>query len=54
MAGAGEFLSDPAYFAEAVPRLPSGWHTRNLQIVLSVPVVRGASGHPRVLAVHVW
>jgi hypothetical protein len=53
-AGAGEFLSDPAYFADAVPRLPSDWHRRNLQIVLSVPVVHGASGRPRVLATHVW
>jgi hypothetical protein len=53
-AGAGEFLSDPAYFAEAVPRLPPDWQGRNLQIVLSVPVVHGASGHPRVLATHVW
>lgn len=51
---AGEFLSDPAYFAEAVPRLPPGWRRRNLQIVLSVPVVDGASGHPRVMATHVW
>lgn len=53
-AGAGEFLSDPAYFSEAVPRLPRDWPRRNLQIVLSVPVVHGASGRPRVLAVHVW
>ncbi len=52
--GAGEFLSDPAYFAEAVPRLPPDWQGRNLQIVLSVPVVGGASGHPRVLATDVW
>jgi len=52
--GAGEFLSEPAYFAEAVPRLPSDWRSRNLQIVLSVPVVQGASGHPRVLATYVW
>jgi hypothetical protein len=52
--GAGEFLSDPAYFAEAVSRLPRDWRRRNLEIVLSVPVVDGASGHPRVLATYVW
>ena len=52
--GAGEFLSDPTYFAEAIPHLRSDWAHRNLQIVLSVPVVHGASGHPRVLAAHVW
>ncbi|MBV9742585.1 MAG: hypothetical protein JO099_02380 [Acidobacteriia bacterium] len=53
-AGAGDFLSNPEYFREAVPRLPSGWQRKNLQIVLRVPVVRGAAGRPQVLAVHVW
>jgi hypothetical protein len=53
-AGAGEFLSNPQYFGEAVPQLPRDWTRRNLQIVLRIPVVQGASGHPRVLATHVW
>ena len=53
-AGAGDFLSQPAYFAEVIPRLPHDWPTRNLQIVLRVPVVQGTSGHPEVLATHVW
>jgi len=53
-AGAGEFLSDPRYFAEASRQLPAGWLNRNLQIVLQVPVVASTSGHPRVLATHVW
>ena len=52
--GAGEFLSNPEYFSEAVSELPRDWAHRNLQIVLGVPVVHGASGHPRVLATHVW
>ncbi len=51
---AGEFLSDANYFSEALPQLPADWPHRNLQIVLSVPVVHGAGGHPRVLATHVW
>ncbi len=53
-AGAGEFLSNPEYLAEAVSRLPRDWHRRNVQIVLSVPVVHGSTGRPRVLATHVW
>jgi len=53
-AGAGEFLSDPRYFAEVVHQLPADWPTKNLQIVLQVPVVQETSGHPRVLATHVW
>jgi len=52
--GAGEFLSNPQYFSEAVPKLPRDWQRRNLQIVLRIPVMQGVSGHPQVLATHVW
>ena len=52
--GAGEFLSNPAYFSEGVGRLRKGWQKRNLQIVLSVPVVNRIAGRPRVLATNVW
>ncbi len=52
--GAGEFLSNQEYFSEAARRLPKDWHRKNLQIVLSVPVVNRTSGRPRVLATHVW
>lgn len=51
---AGEFLTNPEYFAAASARLPSGWQKKNLQVVLSVPVVKGVAGRPRVLATHVW
>jgi hypothetical protein len=51
---AGEFLTNPEYFAEAAAQLPRGWERRNVQIVLRVPVVHRAAGHPRVLATHVW
>ena len=53
-AGAGDFLSNPQYFAEAAPRLPRDWQRRNLQIVLRIPVVQGVAGHPKVLATYVW
>jgi hypothetical protein len=52
--GAGEFLSNQEYFSEAVRRLPRDWQKKNLQIVLSVPVVNRISGRPRILATHVW
>ncbi len=52
--GAGEFLTDQDYFSEAARRLPKQWQKKNLQIVLSVPVVNRISGRPRVLATHVW
>jgi hypothetical protein len=53
-AGAGEFLTRPEYFADAVARLPHDWQTRNVQIVLRIPVLQETSGHPEVLAVEVW
>ncbi len=52
--GAGEFVSNPEYLAEAARSLPADWPRRNLQIVLSVPVVNHASGRPRILATYVW
>jgi hypothetical protein len=51
---AGEFLSNPEYFAEAARKFPRDWQKKNLQIVLRVPVVNHMSGRPRVLATHVW
>ena len=52
--GAGEFLSNPSYFSEAAQHLSKDWPKKNLQIVLSVPVVNRISGRPRVLATNVW
>ena len=52
--GAGEFLSNQNYFSEAARQLPKDWQKKNLQIVLSVPVVNRISGRPRVLATYVW
>lgn len=53
-AAAGEFLSSPEYFAEAVRKLDRGWENRNVQIVLRVPVVGRIPGHAQVIATHVW
>jgi len=52
--GAGEFLSNPEYFADTERRLPAGWKRKSLQIVLGVPVVNHTSGRPRILAIHWW
>jgi hypothetical protein len=51
---AGEFLTNPEYFAEAVPKFPRDWQKKNLQIVLRVPVVHRIPGRPRILATYVW
>ena len=51
---AGEFLTNPEYFAEAVAQFKSGWQKKNVQVVLSVPVVNRVAGRPRVVATQVW
>ena len=51
---AGNFLVDPDHFADASAKLAPGWQKKNLQVVLSVPVVKGVAGRPRVIATHVW
>jgi len=51
---AGELLSNPAYFAEAVRHAPSGWSHKNMQIVLSAKVMSGTAGPPQILKVHFW
>lgn len=50
----GEFLSNPAYFREAVRDAPAGWARRNMQFVLKVKVADGTPGPPAVLAKHFW
>jgi hypothetical protein len=52
--GAGEFLSNADYFSEASRKMPKNWQKKNLQIVLSVPVVNRIPGRPRILAIHAW
>jgi hypothetical protein len=51
---AGEFISNPEYFSEAVRWFPRDWAKKNLQVVLRIPVVHLTPGRPRVLATHVW
>lgn len=51
---AGEVLTNPDYFNEIAQQLPPGWQQKNVQIVLKVPVVRGASGHPHAVATYAW
>jgi hypothetical protein len=51
---AGEFLTNAAYFSEAIRKAPADWHRKNLQMVLSTQVMSGTAGPPKLLAVHVW
>ena len=51
---AAEFLTNEAYFAEALSNAPDNWHRKNMQVVLSTKVMSGTHGPPNVLAVHFW
>jgi len=51
---AGEFLTNQAYFSEALSHAPRDWYRKNMQVVLSTKVISGAHGPPKVLAVHFW
>jgi hypothetical protein len=51
---AGEFLTNPAYVAEAFRNVSSNWSNQNIQIALHVTVIGKVPGAPRVIALHVW
>jgi hypothetical protein len=51
---AGEFLAEESRMAELDRVAPRGWERRNIQIVLSTPVIRGSSGPPEIVATYVW
>jgi len=51
---AAEFLTNEAYFAEALRNAPDNWHEKNMQVVLSTKVMSGTHGPPNVLAIHFW
>jgi len=51
---AGEFLTNPAWMAEAFRNVSSDWSNKNIQIVLHVTVIGKIPGAPRVVAAKVW
>ena len=51
---AGDFLSNPVYFREALKTAPPDWRKKNIQIVLRIKVVEGTPGPPQVVAAHFW
>jgi hypothetical protein len=51
---AGEFLSNPSYFAELLQRAPRNWPALNMEVVIETQVIDGHPGPPRILAVEFW
>src|SRR5271163_679273 len=53
-AAAGKFLIDPDALKELRRRVGAGFRDRDFEAVLSMDVVNGMAGSPRILAVAVW
>jgi hypothetical protein len=51
---AGEFLTMPEEFRKIQAVAPSGWQQKNFELVLSIDLIRGKSGHPNIVAAHFW
>jgi hypothetical protein len=53
-AAALEFVTNPKYLERLPERAPSGWHKRNIELVIKTDLVNGDWGEPRVVATHWW
>ena len=51
---AGRLLTDPARLGVILDKLPAGWESKNLQIVLHVKVIGNTPAQPELVAWHVW
>ena len=51
---AGDLLSSPAYFREALKTAPADWARKNIQIVLQTRIAQGTPGPPKVVATYFW
>jgi hypothetical protein len=51
---AADLVSSPDLMAEALRGAPTGWQSKNLQLVLHVKVIAGSPSSPKVVAKHFW
>ncbi len=51
---AGEFVTGSDHIQALAARAPSGWESKNLQVVIAVDLVNSRIGSPRIHAVHSW
>ena len=49
-----EFLSNSRYFADLIAQAPRGWEKRQMEIVVSVDIIGGSNGPPKLVAAHFW
>jgi hypothetical protein len=53
-AAAAEFVSEPNYLNDFARNAPKGWERKNLEFLITAPVVDNVVGHPRIVAYQVW
>jgi hypothetical protein len=51
---AARLLVDPNYMKELTNNLPDGWRSRNIEAVISVPMVNGETRFPHLVAYEIW
>jgi hypothetical protein len=51
---ASDLVTDAGRLQQVLESLPEGWEKKNMQLVLRVHVISGASGTSTVVATHVW
>ena len=51
---AGRILSDSSALTPLLAKLPPGWNTRNVQLVLHSEILGDSPERPEVIAAHVW
>jgi hypothetical protein len=51
---AARLLVDANYTTELTRRLPKGWNSKNIEAVITVQVINGKAGIPRMVAYEIW
>ena len=51
---AARLIVDPNYMKELTSNLPDGWRSKNIETVISVPIVNGETRFPHVVAYEIW
>jgi hypothetical protein len=51
---AAQFVTEPSYLNDFMRTAPKGWSSKNIEFLISVPVVGNVPGHARIAAYYVW
>jgi hypothetical protein len=51
---AGELITDPVYLAQLASAARASGNKKNMEIVLSTPIIDGEPGSPKVEATYFW